>query len=196
MSRAHAVVDGCEGARFDPPGRGHAGEPPTGVGAPGVTAHTGSNGRVAGRYALDGYTIVWAHGEIDIATTPQLMQQLAAAVGAHRCRVIVELTYVTFMDSTGLNALVLARRRALAGSGELRLVGACGMVRKVLRMTGLEKVFPLHSTIEESIGQRARESVVGGLEQLDEIPSRVSEQDLASAGAGHDVADEGQSRRA
>lgn len=36
MNRAHAVVDGCEGARSDPPGRGHARQPPAGVDAPGV----------------------------------------------------------------------------------------------------------------------------------------------------------------
>ncbi|MGH3336038.1 MAG: STAS domain-containing protein, partial [Nocardioides sp.] len=56
--------------------------------------------------------------------------------------------------STGLNALVLARRKAEAGSGELRLVGACPMVRKVLRITGLDKVFPVHATVEEAIGPR------------------------------------------
>ncbi|MGH3307714.1 MAG: STAS domain-containing protein [Nocardioides sp.] len=110
---------------------------------------------MAGRYAHDGHTIVWVRGEIDLATAPGLMRELSVAVGADNCRVIVDLTHVTFMDSTGLNALVSARRRADAGNGEVRLVGASGMVRKVLRITGLERVFPVHSTIEESIGPRS-----------------------------------------
>lgn len=114
-------------------------------------AGTGLNGQVAGRYSHDGYTIVWAHGEIDIANANDLMQELADAVHAHQCRVIADLTQVTFMDSTGLNALVLARRRAEAGGGELRLVGACGVVRKLLHLTRLDEVFPVHSTIAESI---------------------------------------------
>lgn len=114
-------------------------------------ADTCSNGQVAGHYSRDGYTIVWMRGEIDIATAPELMQELAVAVRAHECRVIVDLTQVTFMDSTGLNALMRARRRE-QGSGEIRLVGACRMVSKVLHMTGLDQIFPVHSTIEESIG--------------------------------------------
>ena len=113
--------------------------------------HSCWNGRVAGRYSHDGYTVVWAHGEIDMATAPDLTQELAEAVSVNPCRVIVDLTQVTFMDSTGLSALVRARTEA--GNGELRLVGASGMVCKVLRITGLEEVFPVHSTIEESIGQ-------------------------------------------
>ena len=114
--------------------------------------HSCWNGRVAGRYSHDGYTVVWAHGEIDAATESDLTQELAEAVRTHPCRVIVDLTQVTFMDSTGFNALVRARAE---GNGELRLVGASGMVYEVLRMTGLEEVFPVHSTIEESIGQGA-----------------------------------------
>lgn len=114
-------------------------------------ADTSSNDQVAGRYAHDGYTIVWVRGEIDMATAPALLRELAEAVRAQQCRVIVDLTDVTFMDSTGLSALVLARRRAVASGGEVRLVGASGMLRKVLRITGLDEIFPVHSTIEESI---------------------------------------------
>ena len=62
MNRAHAVG---EGASSDP------------------AVHTCSNGRVAGLYSRDGYTIVWAHGEIDVGTAPDLMQELAGAVSAH-----------------------------------------------------------------------------------------------------------------
>ena len=102
-------------------------------------------------------TVVWARGEIDAATEPDLTQELAEAVRTHPCRVIVDLTQVTFMDSTGFNALVRARAE---GNGELRLVGASGMVYEVLRMTGLEEVLTVHSTIEESIGQGAAGAAV------------------------------------
>jgi anti-sigma B factor antagonist len=117
-------------------------------------ADTCSNGQVAGRYLLDEYAVVWAHGEIDVATAPALMHELAGAVRGQRRRDIVDLTQVTFMDASGLSALEIARRRAEAGNGEVRLVGACGIVRKVLRITGLEQIFPVHATVEESIGRR------------------------------------------
>lgn len=121
--------------------------PPTGP-----VTDTCSHGQVAGRYAHDGYTVVWVRGEIDIATAPELMRELAGAVGANQCRVVVDLTQVTFMDASGLNALVLARGRAEASSGEFRLVGTSGMVCKILHITGLDQFFSVHSTIEESMG--------------------------------------------
>lgn len=117
-------------------------------------ADTFSDALVAGHYSLDEYTVVWAHGEIDVATAPALMHELAVALRAQQCRVIVDLTQVTFMDASGLDALAIARRRADVRDGEVRLVGACGIVRKVLHITGLEQIFPIHSTIEESIGRR------------------------------------------
>lgn len=114
-------------------------------------AGSGANGRVAGRYSQDGYTIVWVQGEIDLATVPALFKELADSVQAEQCRVIVDLTDVTFMDSTGLNALAVAWRSAEARAGEVRLVGVSSTIRRVLQVTGLEQFFPIHSTIEESI---------------------------------------------
>ena len=110
------------------------------------------DGRVAGRYSRDGCTIVWAQGEIDVATAPDLRHELADAVSVGRCKVIVDLTQVTFMDSTGLNILVRARRAAEARGGELRLVGAGETIRRLMCITGLDQIFTIHSTIEESIG--------------------------------------------
>lgn len=121
---------------------------------PAPAADPSGHGKVAGSYPKDGYTVVWARGEIDFATAPDLVQELAGAVRAPRCRVIVDLTEVTFMDSAGILALSRARRTAAANSGELRLVGARPMIRKVLRVTGLEEIFPVHSTLEEAIGAR------------------------------------------
>ena len=117
-------------------------------------ADTFSDALVAGHYSLDEYTVVWAHGEIDVATAPALMHELAVALRAQQCRVIVDLTQVTFMDASGLDALAIARRRADVRDGEVRLVGACGIVRKVLRITGLMQIFPVDATLEESIGRR------------------------------------------
>ena len=111
-----------------------------------------SNNPVVGHYSHDAHTIVWAQGEIDIATVHCLRQELATAAHARRSRVIVDLTDVTFMDSTGLNALVFARREANAGGGEIQLVGACRLILKILRITGLDQIFPIHSTVGEAIG--------------------------------------------
>ena len=134
-------------------------------------ADTFSDALVAGHYSLDEYTVVWAHGEIDVATAPALMHELAVALRAQQCRVIVDLTQVTFMDASGLDALAIARRRADVRDGEVRLVGACGIVRKVLRITGLEQIFPVHATLEESIGRRPAVQLDRSVVQL---PARSS----------------------
>jgi anti-sigma B factor antagonist len=54
---------------------------------------------------------------------------------------IVAMTGVTFMDSTGLGALIAARKTGLDRDSSIRLVGVAGGPAKVLQLTGLAEVF-------------------------------------------------------
>lgn len=73
-------------------------------------------------------------GEVDLATSSLLEGWLEAAQTELR-PVVVDLSGVTFLDSTGLKALVLARRR-----GELHVRGEHGVIRTALGITGLDRV--------------------------------------------------------
>jgi anti-anti-sigma factor len=66
-------------------------------------------------------TVLVLSGELDIASSPALVQALEDAGSSIPNRLVIDLTEVTFMDSTGLRALLLARQRTEASQQELVL---------------------------------------------------------------------------
>ena len=88
------------------------------------------------------HTVVAVSGEIDLYTAPRLHSELATAVmGEGPAQVVVDMAGVDFCDSTGMNVLLAALRRAREGGGDLVLAGPRPAVRKILQVTGLESVF-------------------------------------------------------
>lgn len=68
------------------------------------------------------------------------------------CALIVDLTDVSFIDSTGLGVLVTALKHTREAGGSLDVVVAAPRVLKVLALTGLDVVIPLHATLDEALG--------------------------------------------
>ena len=89
----------------------------------------------------NGRAVVSVHGEIDLGCGSALGDALWAAQEGSR-DVIVDLSGVTFMDSTGLNALIGAYHRAPEG-GSLRVVGPSSAIRRVFDITGLSELLLL-----------------------------------------------------
>lgn len=86
--------------------------------------------------------IVTASGEIDLYTAPRLKSELTAVLSAdHPVRVVVDMSGVEFCDSTGMNVLLSAMKRARDCGGILELAGPRPAVRKILQVTGLDSVF-------------------------------------------------------
>ncbi len=86
--------------------------------------------------------IVSASGEVDLYTAPLLQAELAAVVsGGHPVRVVVDMSGVEFCDSTGMNVLLSAMKRATERGGALDLANPRPAVRKILQVTGLDAVF-------------------------------------------------------
>lgn len=80
-------------------------------------------------------------GELDISTAPELNATLDRLVAQGRCRLLVDLSDLTFCDSTGIAAFVRGDNASAARGGWLRLTGATGRVDRVLRVTGLAELF-------------------------------------------------------
>src|SRR5690606_38106595 len=91
-----------------------------------------------------GRHLVAAVGEIDLATAPALRTELLTALVRYSPRLVLDLSGVTFLDSTGLAVLVAVHRRARAEGGELSLAGPRPVVRKLLGITYLDRVFPIY----------------------------------------------------
>ena len=84
---------------------------------------------------IPGIHVVGLYGELDVATANGLVGSLVELAGS---TVVVDLSGLTFMDSTGIGALVTARNRILAtGLGELVLTRPGGIVRQALEIVGL-----------------------------------------------------------
>ena len=96
-------------------------------------------------------TVVTVTGEIDLATQGQLRARLNDLVVAGQVDLVLDLSGVDFVDSTGLGALLGPRRRGHAFHGSLALVIPNGSVKKVFTITGLEKVFAIHDTLDEAM---------------------------------------------
>lgn len=86
--------------------------------------------------------VVRVVGELDIYTAPRLREALLGVVGRHRGSVVVDLTDLEFIDSTGLGVLVSAVKRVRAFDGASVVLSAPSpAVMRVLDVTGLTKVF-------------------------------------------------------
>ena len=77
--------------------------------------------------------VVFLVGEIDLGGAAQLKTCLESQSG----RVVVDLDGVTFMDSTGITAFVIARKRLLASGGSIHLRSVPVRVQQVLRIVGM-----------------------------------------------------------
>ena len=104
---------------------------------------------------IDGHTVVSPHGEIDFATGPQLKDAITELLVAGEVHLVIDLLDVDFIESTGLGVLIGGRRRAHALKGSLVLVCTEQQMLKIFRITGLDKVFTIHETVEAATRQSA-----------------------------------------
>lgn len=98
-----------------------------------------------------GRGVVSVVGEVDVYTAPRLRERIADMISSGQHHLVVDLSGVDFLDSTGLGVLVGGLNRIRGHHGSLVLV--CGQERilKVFRITGLTGVFPIHATLESAL---------------------------------------------
>jgi anti-sigma B factor antagonist len=82
-------------------------------------------------------------GEIDMATAPILTRDLETAIREHPARVLVDLGDVSFLDSSGINALVRAQHLADGFGVELVLDSPNETCKRVLKVAGLDALFAI-----------------------------------------------------
>ena len=95
--------------------------------------------------------IVRLAGELDLATAPELTEVLHGLQPACK-RIILDLTGLEFIDSTGLRLAVTEHGRASMDGFEFVITGAAGAVLKVLRLTGLDVKLPLAPDVASVLG--------------------------------------------
>jgi anti-sigma B factor antagonist len=104
-----------------------------------------------------GETLVFRlRGSLDLATAPTVRAALSDAADKGSHNLIVDLTQLEFLDSTGLGVLIGAHRRAAERGGSLRLVVQDGPISRLLNITGLIAVFSVYHSFEDAKADRGR----------------------------------------
>jgi anti-sigma B factor antagonist len=99
----------------------------------------------------NGQLVVCLRGELDVAAAAKVAAALVQVAVLAR-QVIVDLEGLGFIDSSGLAALVRARKHAQQAGGDLLLAAPQRQVLRVLAVTRLTEVFPVHACVEDAAG--------------------------------------------
>ncbi|MBK3575680.1 STAS domain-containing protein [Streptomyces sp. MBT65] len=101
---------------------------------------------------VDGIRVVTVRGEIDKEVEDLFHEALLPADGLMApARIVVDLSGVTFMDSSGINVFVTAHQRVSDAQGWLRIAGARESVVHVLHIVGLDTLISCHPTVEHAL---------------------------------------------
>ena len=99
----------------------------------------------------DDWQVLVLDGEFDTYASGEVRDRLTELIGAgDPPRVVVDLSTVTFMDSSALGVLVGALRTARTLDGEIRLAAASDKLQPLFRITGLNKTFAMFDTVAQA----------------------------------------------
>ena len=90
-------------------------------------------------------------GEVDLYTAPEFKERLVQVIEDGKKQLVVDLSKATFIDSTTLGVLVGGVKRLRPAGGSLALVCTDENITKIFEITGLDRVFPIHSSREEAL---------------------------------------------
>jgi anti-sigma B factor antagonist len=110
----------------------------------------------------DPVVVLVATGEVDAHTVSDLAAALDGAIVDHDRHVVVDANGITFIDSTGISALVAGMRRLNRSRRRLSL--ACSpssSLGRALRMTGLDHSFDVHPVAPEAVASLAEAPLLG-----------------------------------
>jgi anti-sigma B factor antagonist len=99
----------------------------------------------------DDILVVQLTGELDLVTTHVLQERLWPLLDRPRKAVLLDLTELAFLGSTGLADLVNAKERADRSGIRLLLVASGAAVLRPLEVTGLLTMFPVHRSVDSAL---------------------------------------------
>jgi anti-sigma B factor antagonist len=101
---------------------------------------------------VGGWTVLSVEGEVDLYTAPAVREAAIEAMEAGADHLLLDLTEVPFMDSSGLGVIVACLKRLRESGGDLAVVSPpSSPPTKLLSLTGLDHAIPTHATVEEAL---------------------------------------------
>ena len=96
-----------------------------------------------------GVDVISISGEVDLYTASALKEMTYEVLDTGVSNIILDMTGLDFMDSSGLGVLVGTLKRVRSAGGSLWLICDRDNLLKIFRLTGLDKVFTIHASLEE-----------------------------------------------
>ena len=90
-------------------------------------------------------------GEIDLHISPSIAASLAQMVASHPARLVVDLSRVTYIDSSGLAVLIEAMQNVEDYGGRLALAGVSETVRSIFEMARLDQFFLIFPHVDAAM---------------------------------------------
>ncbi len=107
----------------------------------------------------EGYHIVTPIGELDIYTVPLFRKVVLKLEGDRRHDMILDLSRLTFLDSSGLGSLIEIFQKVRSVDGEIAYVVSNPRIIKIFRLVDLDKVFPIFPNLGRALQDKG---VTGG----------------------------------
>src|SRR3954467_622808 len=102
--------------------------------------------------SLDEYIqLISVGGELDLSSSSELKRLVEAALKEGRNAVVIDLSDVTHMDSTGLASLIAAHQLTSRRRGKLALVITSESVRRTVEVRGLDRLFTITANRDEGL---------------------------------------------
>jgi anti-sigma B factor antagonist len=101
--------------------------------------------------AQAGHHVIAARGEIDLFTAPDLKQVLTEVIESGQHRLVIDLSEVSFLDSTALGVLIGAVKRLRSRGGALAIVNTEASIAKTFEITGLDQIFTILPSREQAL---------------------------------------------
>ncbi|MDQ1513153.1 MAG: anti-sigma factor antagonist [Microbacteriaceae bacterium] len=101
-------------------------------------------------YPEKGLAIVRPVGRLNLTSATGMRERVRDLVAEGHIRVVIDLAAVSFLDSSGLGALVGGLKSTRQAGGDLRIAAPSEQVRMVLRLTNMDRILPPYGRAEEA----------------------------------------------
>jgi anti-sigma B factor antagonist len=96
----------------------------------------------------DNIAVIRGDGRLNMVAAPVLREVILEQITGGRAHVVVDLSQIDFMDSSGLGALIGCLKLARQAGGDLRIAAPTPQVSMVLKLSNLDRVLKAHATAE------------------------------------------------
>ncbi|MCS6984984.1 MAG: STAS domain-containing protein [Leptospiraceae bacterium] len=101
----------------------------------------------------DGIVILDIQGEIDLYNAPEIKDTIQKLIEAQKYNIIINLEKVSYIDSSGIGALISSLSNLKKYQGSLKIINVYASVKKVFELTKLTSFFEIYNSEEEALAK-------------------------------------------